>query len=128
MHLLLDTCTFLWIVSDDTALSEKARELFVDPANNAYLSPVSAWEIAVKYKLGKLELPDFPARYVPQARERHMIECLPLVEEAALAIDRLPDVHRDPFDRMLVCQALHHAATILTPDPLIAAYPVATSW
>lgn len=128
MRLLLDTCTFLWIVSRDASLSQRARDAFVDPTNEVYLSPVSAWEIAVKHRLGKLPLPRSPATFVPEERVRHHIAPLPLDEAAALATERLPDLHRDPFDRMLVCQAIMGALTLVTPDPLVTQYPVPTLW
>ena len=128
MRLLLDTCTFLWIAAGADELSVRARSLHEDPANEVYLSAVSAWEIVVKHALGRLPLPDAPSRWVPAVRERHGIAALPLAEDAALALERLPDVHRDPFDRMLVCQAAMQGMTILTPDPDIARYPIATAW
>jgi PIN domain nuclease of toxin-antitoxin system len=126
--LLLDTCTFLWIAQGSDELSPTARELFADPANDVYLSVVSAWEIAVKHALGRLPLPQVPERYVPQLRARHSIESLALEEAAVMQIAKLPGHHRDPFDRMLVCQALTHGFTLLTPDPLISRYPVRTAW
>lgn len=128
VQLLLDTCAFLWLIADDPALSERARGLFADPGNEVYLSSVSSWEIAVKHSLGRLPLPELPSRYVPDARSRHGVLALPLDEDAALALDRLPALHRDPFDRMLVCQALMLGLTILTPDPAISRYPVRTVW
>ena len=128
MKLLLDTCTFLWIVAGDDALSDAALELFVDPDNDVYLSAVSAWEIAVKNGLGKLPLPRPPHDFVPEQRRRHRIDPLPLSEAAVLVLPKLPTPHRDPFDRMLVCQAVHHGLTILTPDPLVTAYPVRCAW
>ncbi len=128
MNLLLDTCTFLWIATDDPALSPVARELFTDPNNDVFLSAVSAWEITVKHHLGRLPLPDPPQRFVPAMRTGHGIAALPLGEEACLLAGTLPPVHRDPFDRMLVCQALVLGLTILTPDPTIARYPVRTAW
>ena len=105
MKLLLDTCTFLWIAQDSSELSQSAREVFADPANEVYLSVVSAWEIAVKHALGRLPLPQTPDRYLPQLRERHGIESLALDEEAVMQIGKLPGHHRDPFDRMLIAQA-----------------------
>ena len=84
MKLLLDTCTFLWIAQDSSELSQSAREVFADPANEVYLSVVSAWEIAVKHALGRLPLPQTPDRYLPQLRERHGIESLALDEEAVM--------------------------------------------
>ena len=128
MKLLLDTCTFLWIVSGAPELSDRARTLFADPENDAYLSTVSDWEMALKHALGRLPMPEPPARFVPAQRKAHGIESLPLDEEAALHLDRLPALHQDPFDRMLVCQALVHGLAIVTPDRLIAQYPVRILW
>jgi PIN domain nuclease of toxin-antitoxin system len=128
MKLLLDTCTFLWLIADDQALSSKARDLFTDPVNEAYLSTVSVWEIEVKFGLGKLPLPLIPERFIPEQRERHAVATLPLEEQAVFYLARLPTLHRDPFDRMLICQAIHHELTLLTPDPLITQYAVKTAW
>lgn len=128
MKILLDTCAFLWLIRGRAEASARARTLFADPHNAVYLSAVSAWEIAVKHRLGKLPLGDVPARYVPNERTRHGIEALPLAEADALLLEKLPDLHQDPFDRMLVCQAIANQMTILTPDPLIARYPVLTEW
>lgn len=128
MKLLLDTCTFLWIVTSDASLSASARKLFSDPANEAFLSAVSAWEIALKHSLGKLPLPRPPSVLVPEERQRHQIQALPLAETAALFCAKLPELHKDPFDRMLVCQAIVAGLTLLTPDPLVTQYPVATVW
>lgn len=128
MKLLLDTCTFLWVITDDQALSGRAKDLFTDPANEAYLSAVSVWEMAVKFRLGKLPLPETPERFIPEQRERHAIVPLALEEQAALYLHRLPALHRDPFDRILICQAIQHELTLLTPDPLITQYAVKTVW
>lgn len=128
MRLLLDTCTFLWIAGGDRALSPTAARLFAAPENEVFLSAVSAWEIAIKLQLGRLVLADAPDRFVPIQRDAHAIEPLPLDEESALHVSRLIPLHRDPFDRMLVCQAIVHGLTILTPDPLIAQYPARTAW
>lgn len=128
MNLLLDTCTFLWIALDAPALSPAAREAVLEPANRVYFSVVSAWELAIKYRLGKLPLPMDPWHYIPQLRQRHRIDTLPLHEEAALAVARLPSLHRDPFDRMLVCQAVQESLAIVTPDSLVQQYAVRTLW
>lgn len=125
---MLDTCTFLWIILDDPMLSSEAKALFVDPENEAYLSVVSSWEIAVKYKLGKLPLPQSPERYIPHQREQHQIESLLLNEQATLYLPKLPDFHRDPFDRILICQAVVEGLCILTPDEQISRYPVLCRW
>jgi PIN domain nuclease of toxin-antitoxin system len=128
MKLLLDTCTFLWSIEGGEALSEVARRALVDPANEVYLSAVSAWEIVLKHALGRLPLPEPPEQYVPAQRQLRGIERWPLDEEASLHLQRLPPIHRDPFDRMLICQALVAHFTLVTPDPEIARYPVRTLW
>lgn len=128
MKLLLDTCTFLWVARGDAALSAEAASLFRDPGNEVWLSSVSAWEIAVKHRLGKLPLAEAPSRYVPRERLRHGIDALPLAEADALLLDRLPDVHADPFDRLLICQAIRNGMTLLTPDPWIHRYPLTVAW
>lgn len=128
MRLLLDTCTFLWLATNAPQLSRRARELFADPANEVYLSAVSDWEIAIKHSLGRLVLPEPPGLYVPDRRRKMGIEELPLEEAAALHLARLPRLHADPFDRMLVAQSVVHALTILTPDPAISRYPAPVIW
>jgi PIN domain nuclease of toxin-antitoxin system len=128
LKLLLDTCTFLWIITDATELSAKARKLFTDPDNEVFLSAVSAWEISVKHALKRLPLPELPSRFIPAQREKHGIDPLPLQEEATLYLPALPEYHKDPFDRMLVCQAIVHGLVILTPDDLITQYPVPSIW
>jgi len=128
MKLLLDTCSFLWICADAPELSRRARELFVDPSNEVYLSAVSCWEIALAHSLERLRLAVAPWEFVKAERERHGIEPLALDEDSALQLTLLPKRHRDPFDRMLVCQALVHGLVVLTPDRAIAQYPVRTLW
>jgi len=128
MRLLLDTCTFLWIVADATALSPRARDLFQAADNDVFLSAASAWEIAVKHELGRLPLPEPPDRFVREMREAHGIAALPIDEESALHVSRLPALHGDPFDRMIVSQAIVHGLTILTPDALVTQYPGRTTW
>ena len=128
MRILLDTATFLWIVLGAKDLSSTAKEAHTDPANEVYLSAVSAWEISIKYSLGRLPLSEDPDRFITRQREAHMIEPLPLGEEAVFHLHRLPDLHRDPFDRMLVCQAIAEGLVLLTPDRQIAQYPVRTLW
>jgi PIN domain nuclease of toxin-antitoxin system len=128
VRLLLDTCTFLWIAEDSPRLSGRAADLCSDPQNSVYLSAVTAWEIAVKYELGKLGLPSRPSVFVPEARTRLGFTQLPLSESVALSLERLPKLHSDPSDRLLVCQAQIANLTIVTPDPRIRRYRVATAW
>lgn len=130
MKLLLDTCAFIWLASNPARVPASARTLFANCDEGVWLSALSAWEIAVKHKAGKLRLPGnlAPFAYVSEACRRHRIELLPLAAETSALLGKLPDVHRDPFDRMLICQAIAGQMTILTPDPLIAQYPVLTRW
>ena len=128
MRLLLDTCIFLWVIAEPKQLSAKVRDLFTDPCNDVFLSVVSCWEIAVKHALGRLPLPEAPGQFIPAQREAHGIESLPLDEESALHVSRLPLLHGDPFDRMLASQAIVHGLALLTPDKQVARYPVRVFW
>ena len=128
MKLLLDTCTFVWIAGGGRELPPRIRDAFQSPDHEAYLSAVSAWEMAVKYASGRMPLPARPERLVPAERERHGIVSLPFDEESALHVTRLPLLHRDPFDRMLVSQAIVHGLIIVTPDQMISQYPARTMW
>jgi PIN domain nuclease of toxin-antitoxin system len=128
MILLLDTCTFLWYISADDRLPHVVRDAIRSPGNEVLLSVVSFWEILLKNRLGRLVLPESPATYIPRQRKRHRIDSLDLTESAVSHLARLPDRHRDPFDRMLVCQAIEHGLTIVTPDESVRSYPVKTDW
>lgn len=126
MNLLLDTHIFLWLITNDPQLSTKARLAIEDGNNDVFLSVVSVWEITIKYKLGKLPLPQSPEVFLPSQRKLHSVTTLPLEEECIQQLVQLPDLHRDPFDRMLISQALHHNLTLVTEDHAIFAYPVTT--
>lgn len=128
MKLLLDTAPFLWLAIGSERLSGVAAKLILDPDNRVFLSSVSTWEMAVKVRLGKLHLPDRLDRLVPEIRDAYDIDTLALDEEATLQLDRLPDLHRDPFDRMLLCQSIAHGLTVVTPDASMRDYPVRTAW
>lgn len=124
MKLLLDTHIFLWFISGDARLAGNFRDAIQDPANDAYLSTVSLWEISVKYHLGRLPLPQPPEIYIPLQRQRHSIASLSLDEASVTQLAKLPPIHSDPFDRMLICQALEHQMTIVTVDHVFPSYPV----
>ena len=128
MKLLVDTCTFLWIASDSPRLSKTAASVFLDRNNERYLSAASAWEIGIKHATGRLPLPGRPDIFVPTVRDASGIASLEIDEESALHAGRLPGLHADPFDRMLVAQAIVHGMTILTPDPEIEKYAVRVLW
>ena len=127
MKLLLDTCTFLWLAGGNR-LSRPAAGVVRDPSNDVFLSAVSAWEIVTKHATGRLPLPEPPDRLIPAERELRGLSALVFDEESALQAVRLPSLHRDPFDRMLIAQAIAHGLAIVTPDPAIAQYPVRVVW
>jgi PIN domain nuclease of toxin-antitoxin system len=124
MKILLDTHIFLWFISGDTQLSTDVRDAIRDPDNEVYLSAVSVWEAIVKYQLGKLPLPEHPETYLPKQRDLHQIASLSLDESSVIQLAKLPSLHRDPFDRMLICQALQNGLTIATVDTAVRAYSV----
>ncbi len=128
MKLLLDTCTFLWLGLDSDRLSRKAAAAFLDPANENFLSAASSWEIAIKHTAGRLSLPGSPEHFISEAREKSGIATLIVDEECALQTTRLPRLHNDPFDRMLVAQAMIHGMIIVTSDEAIARYGVRVLW
>lgn len=127
MKLLLDTCTFLWLAGGQS-LSPAAGAVVRDPANDVYLSAVSTWEIVSKHRAGRLPLPEPPDRLIPTERRLRGVAALAFDEESALFASRLPPLHRDPFDRMLIAQAIASSLVIVTPDPAIAQYPVRVIW
>lgn len=128
MKVLLDTHSFLWWVTDDPRLSPRAREIIGNGENTLLFSAASAWEIAIKARLGRLVLSEPVAEFVPDQLALNAIESLPIALNHALAAGSLPDHHRDPFDRMLVAQGQAENMPILTGDPLIAQYEVEILW
>ena len=124
MRILLDTHIFLWFISGATQLSDRFRDAIRDADNEVYLSAISVWEVIVKHQLGKLPLPESPEICLPKQRDLHQIASLPFDEMTVIQLAKLPPLHRDPFDRMLVCQALQHNLTIATVDPFVRAYLV----
>lgn len=124
MKILLDTHILLWFISGDNRLSTDVRDAIRNLDNEVYLSVVSVWEVIVKHQLSKLPLPESPEIYLPKQRDRHQIASLNLDEGSVAQLVKLPSLHRDPFDRMLICQALQHGLTIATVDAAIRAYSV----
>jgi PIN domain nuclease of toxin-antitoxin system len=122
MKLLLDTHVLLWAASDPKRLSTKARKVLNDPQNQLLFSAASLWEIAIKRGLNR---PDFQAD--PRLLRRGMLDNgygeLPIMSDHVVAIDGLPPIHKDPFDRLLVAQATVEGFTLLTLDPILAGYP-----
>ncbi|MBL8294417.1 MAG: type II toxin-antitoxin system VapC family toxin [Bryobacterales bacterium] len=128
MRLLLDTCAFLWFQADSPHLSPTARAQILDRANEVYLSAVSVWEIARKYAQGRISLPSHPSTLIPAVRTDSGIESLSLTEADALAAEKLQLFHKDPFDRMLIAQALMGGLVIVTSDRAFEPYPVRVTW
>jgi len=124
MRVLLDTQTFLWWIMDSPLLLQPARDVIAEGGNELFLSAASGWEIAIKTRLGKLQLPDTPERFIPEQLSRNNISSLPVLMSHALHVYHLPDHHRDPFDRLLVAQSQLEDLPILTADPDIAKYDV----
>jgi PIN domain nuclease of toxin-antitoxin system len=121
---LLDTHVFLWYISADSRLPASFQAAIQDSSNDVYLSAVSVWEAVIKHNLGKLSLPRTPAEYLPQQRAAHGIAALPVDEAAMCHLAGLATFHRDPFDRLLIAQAMQHELTLVTVDAEFSAYPV----
>lgn len=129
MRVLLDTHVVLWWASaGGRHLSRVARDLIAADDTDAIVSVVSALEISAKAARGRLELPDVADRYVPQLIERHGFATLSVHLAHALRAGSLPDVHRDPWDRLLIAQAQVEGLPIITADPAIGRYDVETIW
>jgi PIN domain nuclease of toxin-antitoxin system len=125
VRVLLDTHIFLWLQTEPKRLGPHLR-LVEDPRNERLLSAASSWEIAIKYRLGRLPLPEPPQRYVPSRMRAIGASALAIEHTHALAVAELQPLHKDPFDRLLVVQAQALDVTILTADATIAQYPVRT--
>lgn len=128
MTVLLDTCVFLWLADEKHRLSAQAREILEDPSNILRLHQVTPWEIQIKHSLGKLPLPHPPRIAVPAAIEKLGLDYQTLDDGTVYTLEKVPHLHRDPFDRLLVAHAIHEGLPIVTPDPLIHPYPVRTIW
>ncbi|MGL5832103.1 MAG: type II toxin-antitoxin system VapC family toxin [Waterburya sp.] len=123
MKLLLDTHIFLWLIDDNKRLSEQYRQAIQDPNNEKFLSVVSIWECVIKYQIGKLDFPSSPETYLLKERRKHLIKTLTLDEDSIAQLIKLPLLHKDPFDRLIMAHALQHDLIIMTEDQLILAYP-----
>lgn len=128
MSYLLDTNVFLWAEGEPERLNPQAQALLADSHQAIYLSPASTWEIIIKVALGKLKLPESPARFVSGRMAQGRLLPLFITHEHALRVGQLPPYHRDPFDRMLVAQSLCEEMVLLTADPQVTKYPIETLW
>lgn len=122
MKLLLDTQVLLWAAANSKRLSASARKLLNDPANTLCFSAASLWEITIKASLGRKDF-----RVEPRVLRRGLLDNgyaeLPITSQHAVGVDALPDIHRDPFDRLLLAQALSEGITLVTGDAVLASYP-----
>ena len=125
MNLLIDTHVLLWWLGDDPRLGRDAAARIADPRNLVWVSAASAWEIAIKTGLGRLDLGEPPEQCLPREIERAGFQPLDVTFDHALAVRTLARHHADPFDRLLIAQALSEGLHIVTADPAFAAYGVA---
>ena len=124
MKILIDTQCWLWMQTEPNRFREETRRMLLDPDNVLLLSAASSWEIAIKYAIGKLPLPEPPSTYVPTRMRLSGTIGLPIEHEHALHVATLPLHHRDPFDRLLVAQANVESMPLLTADPVLASYSI----
>jgi PIN domain nuclease of toxin-antitoxin system len=120
MKYLLDTHIVLWWLTDPSELSKRAHTIIADKKNFVGVSSVSFWELSIKRALGRVTIPNNLLAILRQ----NGFHILPLEAEEALSVSDLPDIHKDPFDRMLVAQAKYNSLVFITRDEIIASYPV----
>ena len=121
MRLLLDTHVLLWSVAESRKLPAEARDLLIDPGNAVFYSAASVWEIAIKAGLARKDFKIDLAEFLEAAADTGFVE-LPVTSAHAARVSTLPDLHKDPFDRLLVAQALTESAVLLTNDSALKAY------
>lgn len=126
MRFLVDTHCWLWLQASPERLAREVVSLLEDPDNELLLSAASSWEIAIKYAIGKLRLPEAPDRYVPRRMSASGTRGLAIEHAHSLRVAELPMHHRDPFDRLLVAQAQIEKLTLVTVDPQFDDYDVET--
>ncbi|MBE9206948.1 type II toxin-antitoxin system VapC family toxin [Nostoc sp. LEGE 06077] len=128
MRLLLDTQAFLWFVLNDRALSQVACDLIINPLNDILLSPASYWEIAIKVSIGKYQIPENFTTWIERQIQVNELEILPIKVSHTATIVNLPFHHKDPFDRLLVAQALTEKIPIISADAVLDNYAVTRYW
>jgi PIN domain nuclease of toxin-antitoxin system len=128
VRLLLDTCAFLWWLGEPEKLPPKVKAAIGDSGNDIVLSAVSGWEMALKHRLGRLDLLAAPADIIAAALAAQAVVVLPIGMAHAVRGGDLPLHHKDPFDRLLIAQAEIEGLALLTPDPAFAPYGVKTIW
>jgi len=128
MRYLLDTHTFLWMAADPASLSQKTSKIVREIGNLLYLSAASGWEITMLWQLKRLELPDEPQRFIPEAMQKLAVLPLPIGFQTAISAVMLPLIHRDPFDRILIAEAMKEKMIVLTKDKTFGEYGIQSVW
>jgi len=128
MRVLVDTHTFLWALLKDHRLSARAKQILISGEHELVFSLVSLWEIAVKMKIGKLNTVGSSVTYIRDEMAEYGMELLPIRYEHILELERLPLHHSEPFDRLLIAQAVAESLPILTHDEKFPLYPVKLIW
>jgi len=128
MRILLDTHAFLWMIFGDERLDESTRSLISHPENEILLSVVTLWEIAIKVSLGKLDLAIPFEKMMEELLNKYAVQVLPISFEALVTVSKLPFHHRDPFDRLLIAQAVMEDIPIISRDGAFSNYPVQIIW
>ena len=126
--LLLDTHVLLWLEYQSENISKKALALILNPDNRRFASVVSLWEITIKWKKGTLELPQDPGSFITKACELSDIQLLSIEADHVLMTANLPDIHSDPFDRLLIAQAISEGMVFVSADSTNRDYPVMNAW
>ena len=124
MDILLDTNIFLWIISDDKRLTQDAIDVYLDPKNRFLLSMASVWEMFIKVANGKLSVPKPPAPFLQDQIQENSLTLLPIRYAHTAHLIKLADHHKDPFDRLIICQALVEKMPVLSSDKIFAKYGV----
>lgn len=127
MNFLLDTHAFLWFINGDAKLSEKAKQEIENPGNTNYISIASFWEVAIKLGLKKIEL-GFPYQEHKEQAVINNFVILPLSFDHTHQLTKLPVHHRDPFDRIIISQAIHEQLTVISKDPNFSLYKIQVRW
>jgi PIN domain nuclease of toxin-antitoxin system len=127
-RVILDTCTFVWLVAEPSKLGRKAKAVLGDADTTLVLSDATVWEICLKWSAQKIKLPEPPSLWIEAQAEQWRMQRLPIDAAVLYRTVELPLLHQDPFDRLLIAQAVTYKLAIVTPDKEIAKYPVATVW
>jgi PIN domain nuclease of toxin-antitoxin system len=128
MKILVDTHAILWWLAGDKRLSRPAKRILEDPANRRWVSIASLWEIAIKMSTGRLTTHDLTLRTIVDQLSEQEFLILPVRVADLLQLEQLAQIHGDPFDRILIAQAVEERVPILTTDAMIAQYPIKTIW